>query len=103
MDEAESPQIDAAAPLGEGAALPEVAVRRVEPSPVRAHHPQIVVGERASVVVTALAVRVERPLVARDGFVELAPDVREDTQILLHACAHLAVRSTELEGLEEHP
>src|SRR5256886_14872165 len=83
--------------------LPEVAVRGVEPSPVRAHHPQVVIGERAPVVVAAVAVRVERPLVARDGFVELAPDVREDTQILLHARAHLAVRSTELQGLEEHP
>src|SRR2546430_11825482 len=45
--------------------LPEVAVRGVEPSPVRAHHPQVVVGERAPVVVAAVAVRVERPLVPR--------------------------------------
>src|SRR5207247_10124887 len=90
IDEAESPQIYVPDPLGQGAALPEVAVRRAEPSPVRAHHPQVVIGERAPVVVAAVAVRVERPLVARDGFVELAPDVREDTQILLHARAHLA-------------
>ena len=101
IDEAESPQIYVAHPLGEGAALPEVAVGRAQPSAVRTHHPQVVVGERAAVLVAAVPIRVERALVPRDRFVQLTLNVREDAQILLHAGAQLPTRSAELEGLEK--
>jgi len=101
IDEAEALQIHVADPLGKGAALPEVTVRRV-------NHPRSALtirgcGRRArTVVVAAVPVRVERLLVPCDRFVVLAPDVREDTEVLLHTRAHLAL-SAELEGLEKRP
>src|SRR5206468_9621667 len=48
-----------------------------------------------------LAVGFERPLVTRQGFVQVPLDVGEDSQILLHTGAQLAAPSAHVQRLEE--
>src|SRR5204862_2379182 len=81
--------------------LLEVAVGRVEPSPVGTHHPQVVIRDRAPLLVAGAPVRLERAFVAGDGFAQLALDVGENSEVLLDARAQLPARAAELEGLEK--
>ncbi len=86
---------------GDLVTLSEIAVRFLVQLPVRAHHPQVVVGDRAPVLVAGAAVRFEGALVPREGFVQLALDVREDPQVLLHARPQRAALPPDLQGAEE--
>src|SRR5207249_9169449 len=87
--------------LGDLVALPEVALRIVELVKVRARHAEVVVGDRTTVLIVRRSVRVERPPVPRQCFVEVALDVRQDAEVLLHPRAQLAALSAELQGAEE--
>src|SRR6266702_8733531 len=60
IHQAQRLQVDVSDPLGEGATLPVVAVRSLEPLAVRADHPQVVVGDGAPMLVPAVTVRRER-------------------------------------------
>src|SRR2546425_13170577 len=75
--------------------------RLVEQLPVRTHHSQVVIGDGAPLRVPRAAVRLERAGVARDRLLEVALDVRENAQVLLHARAQLRVHAAELERLQE--
>src|SRR2546430_3766824 len=55
--EAQAPEVGVARALGDLVTLPEVALRFVVPRPVRARHAEVVVGDRAPVVVVRLADR----------------------------------------------
>src|SRR2546425_12471737 len=68
--------------------------RFVELLAVRAGHAEVVVGDRAAMLVVRRAVGLEGPPIARPRFVEVALDVREDAEILLDPRAQLA-RSEE--------
>src|SRR6058998_1492809 len=83
VHQAQAPEVGVARALGDLVAPPEVVFRFVEPLPVRTRHAEVVVGDRAPVLVVRLAVGLERAPVARQRFVEVALDVREDPQVLL--------------------
>src|SRR5947208_3306048 len=83
VDQTQGLQVHVAHALGEGAALPEIAVRGFEPAPVGAHHPEIVVGDGTAMLVPAVAVRRERALVAGQRLVQLSLDVGDDAEVLL--------------------
>src|SRR5206468_10463223 len=101
IDQTERLQVHVADPLGEGATLPEVAVRGVEPLPVRAHHAEVVVSDRTPVLVPALTVRRQRALIARQGLAQLALNVGDDPQVLLHPRAQPTARATQLQRPHE--
>jgi len=79
----------------------EIAIRRVEPPPVGAHHAQVVIGDRAAVLVAAAAVRVERAFVPRHGLVQLTLDVGDDPEILFGTRAQRLTRASEVQYFEE--
>src|SRR5438132_12908618 len=70
-------------PFGEGATLPEIAVRGLEPLAVRADHSQVVVGDGAPVLVAAVTVRRARALIVRQTFAQLALAGGDDPALLL--------------------
>src|SRR3989441_12450154 len=74
--------------------------RLVEQLPVRTLHSQVVIGDGAPLRVPRAAVRLERAGVAGDRLFEVALDVRENAQVLLHTRTQLRVRATELERLD---
>ena len=90
-------------PFGEGATLPEIAVRGLEPLAVRADHSQVVVGDGAPVLVAAVTVRRERALIVRQSFAQLALDVGDDPEILLDTGAQPTARSAQLQCPPERP
>src|SRR5439155_1495392 len=94
IDEAESPQIRVADPLGEGAALPEVAVRRVEPSPVRAPHPPRSDGPAPPRVAAALrpGPSARRRAQPRRLPLRNTPSLRADTRLALAPVPHAGSR-----------
>src|SRR6266487_5958226 len=101
IHQAQRLQVDVSDPLGEGATLPEVAVRSLEPLAVRADHPQVVVGDGAPMLVPAVTVRREGALIARQGLAQLALDVGDDPEILLDPRAQLPARSAQLQRPHE--
>ena len=94
-------QVHVAGSLGERPAFQIVLLRLGIQAEVGAGHAEVVVGDRAAVLVAGVAVRFQRSLVARQRLVQLALNVREDTQVLLHAGAQLAALATEVQRLEE--
>ena len=101
MDETEALQMQVTGALGDHATLPEVAVRLVELLAVGTDHAQVVVGNSAPMLVTGTAERFEGPPVPCVRLVELALDIRQNPEVLLHARAQLAVLPTKLERLKE--
>src|SRR5207302_626634 len=83
---------------GDLVALPEVALRFVELLKVRARHAEVVVGDRAAMLVVRRTVGLEGPPIARQRFVEVALDVREDAEILLDPRAQLAALAAQPAG-----
>ena len=101
VDQAQPLEVQVARALGDLVALPEVALRFVELLKVRARHAEVVVGDRAAMLVVRRTVGLEGPPIARQRFVEVALDVREDAEILLDPRAQLAALPAQLEGAEE--
>src|SRR5207237_6124415 len=101
VHEAQASEVRIARALGDLVTLSEVALRFVEPLPVRTRHAEVVVGDRAPVLVVRLAVGLERAPVARQRFVEVALDVREDPQVLLGPGTELAAVPAQLQRAQE--
>src|SRR2546426_1482313 len=83
-------------PLGDLVALPEIALRFIQLLEVRAHHAEVVIGDRAAVLVVRRAVGLEGSPVACLRFIEVALDVREDAEVLLDARAQCAALPAQL-------
>src|SRR5205823_5309325 len=90
VHQAQASEVGVARAIGDLVTLPEVALRFVVPRPVRARHAEVVVGDRAPVVVVRLAVGLEGAPVARQRFVEVPLNVRENPQVLLGPGTELA-------------
>src|SRR5207244_10326833 len=82
-------------------ALPEVTLRGLELLAVRTHHPKVVIGDGAAVLVVRSAGGLERPPVPRERFVKVTLDVREDAEVLLDARPQLPALPAQLQGAEE--
>src|SRR5439155_18814469 len=65
--------------------------------------PQVVVRDGAPLPVLGAPVCRERLAVAEEGFAELALDVGQDAQVLLHPRAEGLAAAAQLERLEECP
>src|SRR6266550_503389 len=81
VHQAQAHEVGVARALGDLVAPPEVVFRFVEPLPVRARHAEVVVGDRAPVLVVRLAVGLQGAPVARQRFVKVPLNVREDTEV----------------------
>ena len=96
VDQAQALQVDVPCPLGDLVALPEIALRFIQLLEVRAHHAEVVIGDRAAVLVVRRAVGLEGSPVACLRFVEVPLDVREDAEVLLDARAECAALPAQL-------
>src|SRR6266550_293814 len=87
--------------LGDLEALAEVAVGPVVLPQVGVGDAEVHVRRRAAMLVVRGAVGFHRALVMRDRLDNLAPDVRNDAEVLLDAREQLARLTAELERLNE--
>src|SRR6266480_5433456 len=87
--------------LGDLEALAEVAVGPVVLPQVGVGDAEVHVRRRAAMLVVRGAVGFHRALVMRDRLDYLAPDVRNDAEVLLDAREQLARLTAELERLNE--
>src|SRR5204863_9140512 len=82
-------------------ALLEIALRFVQLLAVPARHAEVVVGDRATVLVIRRPERLEGAAVARDRFLEVALDIREAAKVLFDARPQRAAVPAQLQGPEE--
>src|SRR6266516_3543728 len=101
VEETEPFEVGVARAGGDLVALREVAVRLGEQPSLRAHHAEVVVRDGAAVLVVAALVRLEGAGVAGQRIVEVALDVRNDAQVLLHPRPQLEARAPHAHRAQE--
>ena len=82
-------------------AVREISLSVIPQAPIPARHSQIVIGNRAAVLVARGAIRLERAGVVRTRLDEIAVDVRQDAEVLLGAGAQLAAVPTQNQSVAE--
>ena len=101
IDQTEPLEIGIAQPLGDGTALLEVILGGVEQLAVGADHAEVVIRERAAVLIAGFLAGLEGAPVADQRFLHVALDVGENAEVLLHARTQRLARAAQGERLEE--